>query len=217
LGDLAVTIFDSAKLLSNAISGDKEALGPLLDHFRPYLIVIAHRQLDERLRGRLDPMDVVQTTFLEAHRDFPSFRGTDINTLLAWLRNILHNNIETTHQRHLTALKRSAKRETNARIPSASPDGDPIVNWIPSESSSPSQRAMKDEAAASLAICLTQLPNTQSEAIRLRYLEGLSLRDIAIKLEKTEMAVAGLLKRGLKSLRSDLAAYQSSAEARSIS
>ncbi len=212
-----MTIFDSAKLLSNALAGEKEALGPLLDHFRPYLIVIAHRQLDERLKGRLDPMDVVQTTFLEAHRDFPSFRGNDINTLLAWLRNILHNNIETTHQRHLTALKRSAKRETSGRFQSSTSEGESIVNWIPSDSSSPSQRAMKGEAAASLAICLTHLPDTQSEAIRLRYLEGLSLRDIANKMEKTEMAVAGLLKRGLKSLRSDLAEYQSSVEVRQIS
>ncbi len=212
-----MTIFDSAKLLALAQSGDKEALGPLLDHFRPYLIVIAHRQLDERLKGRLDATDVVQTTFLEAHRDFPSFRGQDINTLLSWLRNILHNNIETTHQRHLVALKRSAKRETSARVKNASSELESIVNWIPSDSSSPSQRAMRDEAAASLAICLTQLPNTQSEALRLRYLEGLSLREIAEKMEKTEMAVAGLLKRGLKSLRMDLAAYQSSSETPHVS
>lgn len=212
-----MTIFDSAKLLALAQSGDKEALGPLLDHFRPYLIVIAHRQLDERLKGRLDATDVVQTTFLEAHRDFPNFRGEDINTLLSWLRNILRNNIETTHQRHLVALKRSAKRETHGTAQNSSSEAESIVNWIPSESSSPSQRAMRDEAAASLAICLTQLPNTQSEAIRLRYLEGLSLRDIAAKMEKSEMAVAGLLKRGLKSLRIDLVAFQSSVEARQLS
>ncbi len=212
-----MTIFDSAKLLALAQSGDREALGPLLDHFRPYLIVIAHRQLDERLKGRLDATDVVQTTFLEAHRDFPNFRGQDINTLLSWLRNILHNNVETTHHRHLVALKRSAKRETSSRVQNASSEPEPIVNWIPSDSSSPSQRAMRDEAAASLAISLMQLPNTQSEAIRLRYLEGLSIRDIAQKMEKTEMAVAGLLKRGLKSLRMDLAAYHSSIEAKPVS
>ncbi len=212
-----MTIFDSDRLLALALSGDREALGPLLDHFRPYLIVIAHRQLDDRLKGRLDATDVVQTTFLEAHRDFPNFRGQDINTLLSWLRNILHNNIETTHQRHLVALKRSAKRETTGRSQSASSEQESIVNWIASDSSSPSQRAMRDEAAASLAICLTQLPNTQSEAIRLRYLEGLSLRDIAEKMSKTEMAVAGLLKRGLKALRTDLAAYQSSVEVRQVS
>ena len=191
-------------------------MGQLFDHFRPYLIVIAHRQLDERLKGRLDAVDVVQTTFLEAHRDFPNFRGQDINTLLAWLRNILHNNVETTHQRHLVALKRSAKRESTGLVQDSSSQPAAIDNWLQSESSSPSQRAMRDEAAASLAICLTQLPDTQSEAIRLRYLEGLSLREIASKMEKSEMAVAGLLKRGLKSLRSDLATYQSSREVRHL-
>ena len=209
-----MTIFDSTKLLALAQNGDSEAMGKLFDHFRPYLLVITQRQLDERLKGRLDPNDVVQTTFLEAHRDFHAFRGQDINTLLAWLRNILHNNVETVHQRHLVALKRSAKRETRGQIQDS--DGKPVAleKLLQADSSSPSQRAMRDEAAVSLAICMNQLPDTQSEAIRLRYLEGLSLREISIKMDKSEMAVAGLLKRGLKSLRADLATYQSSSQLR---
>jgi RNA polymerase sigma-70 factor (ECF subfamily) len=63
---------------------------------------------------------------------------------------------------------------------------------------------MRDEVAASLAISLKRLPETQAEAIRLRYLEGCSLRDIAERMNKSELAVAGLLKRGLRSLRDEL-------------
>jgi RNA polymerase sigma-70 factor (ECF subfamily) len=48
---------------------------------------------------------------------------------------------------------------------------------------------------------MDQLPETQREALRLRYVEGLSLKEIAEKMDKTEMAAAGLLKRGLQSLR----------------
>lgn len=205
-----MNIFHTSKLLEAALAGDTEAVGKLLDHFKPYLIVIAQRQLDERLRGRMDPSDVVQTTFLEAHQDFGKFQGKEINTFLSWLRNILHNNIETAHQKHLGARKRSAKLETSGQKPIGSDDGRSLMDILPSESSSPSQRVMRDEAAASLAECLLKLPETQAEAIRLRYLEGWSLKNISERMEKSEMAVAGLLKRGLKSLRSDLAGLLSS-------
>jgi RNA polymerase sigma-70 factor, ECF subfamily len=205
-----VTIFNATKLLERALTGDQQATGALLENFRPYLHVIAQRQLDERVQRRLDPSDIVQTTFLEAHRDFQQFQGRDINSFLAWLRNILRHNVETEHQTHLTAQKRSAKLEVAATASGDGSSAGPLVNRLASESSTPSQRMMRDEAAAQLASSMFKLPETQAEAIRLRYLEGQSLRYIAQCMEKTELAVAGLLKRGLKALRSEMADSQSS-------
>jgi RNA polymerase sigma-70 factor (ECF subfamily) len=60
---------------------------------------------------------------------------------------------------------------------------------------------MRDEAAVVLASCLDKIPETQREAIRMRYLEGMSLKSISDRTGKSEMAVAGLLKRGLRALR----------------
>ncbi len=142
---------------------------------------------------------------MEAHRDFGAFRGDCVASLLAWLRNMLRNNVATIHQRHLFAQRRAASREVDVVVPTAS-SSNPLglEGLIPSETTSPSQRMMRDEAAARLAICLERLPETQAEAIRLRYLEGMSLKEIAQRMGKTEMAVAGLLKRGLCSLRLDL-------------
>ena len=69
---------------------------------------------------------------------------------------------------------------------------------------------MKSEAAAVLALCLEKIPDTQREAIRMRYLEGMSLKNISDRMGKSEMAVAGLLKRGLQGLREAMQALQSS-------
>ncbi len=77
------------ELLDQAMQGNAEALGTLLENYRAYLTVLAQRYLDPRLNGRLDPADVVQITFLEAQRDLASFRGHQIEELLGWLRNIL--------------------------------------------------------------------------------------------------------------------------------
>lgn len=186
------------RLLDAALAGNAEALGELLEHYRAYLTVLAQRYLDNRLRGRLDAADVVQVTFLEAQRDLPSFRGHQIEELLGWLRHILRNNVSSAHQKHIFTQKRSAGREVSNSPTDSRPA---ITDMAPAETTSPSQRLMRDEAAVYLANCLDELPATQREALRLRYVEGCSLREIATHMQKSEMAVAGLLKRGLKALR----------------
>lgn len=203
-------LFDSQDKLVAAKQGDENARGELLNRFRPYLNVIAQRMLDDRIQGRMDFSDVVQATFLEASRDFHSFRGDTVESFLAWLRNILKNNISTAHQEHLATQKRSARREVSM----ASPAGDngsefQLANMLPAETSTPSQRLMRDEAAVVLANCMEQIPDTQRDAIRMRYLEGMSLKEISQKMDKSEMAVAGLLKRGLQGLRDEMRAIQS--------
>jgi RNA polymerase sigma-70 factor (ECF subfamily) len=197
-------VLDTNDLLRQSLAGDRDALGRLLEKYKPYLTALAKRYLDNRVYGRLDAGDVVQITYLEATRDFESFRGTEIASLLAWLRHILRNNVSTAHQRHLATQKRSANFEVRGNVTNSSGNLLPLVNVLPSETSSPSQRVMRDEAAASLAEAMLKLPETQSEALRLRYLEGLPLTEIAERLEKSTDAVAGLLKRGLRSLRQDL-------------
>lgn len=186
------------ELLDQALAGNADSLGELLEHYRAYLTVLAQRYLDNRLRGRLDAADVVQVTFLEAQRDLPSFRGHQIEELLGWLRHILRNNVSSAHQKHIYTQKRSAGREVSNSPTDSRPA---ITDLAPSETTSPSQRMMRDEAAVYLANCLEELPETQREALRLRYVEGASLKDIAEAMNKSEMAVAGLLKRGLQSLR----------------
>jgi RNA polymerase sigma-70 factor (ECF subfamily) len=203
-------VFDSRLKLDAAKRGDLQSKGELLDRFRPYLNVIAQRLLDERLQGRMDFGDVVQATYLEASRDFHQFRGESIESFLAWLRNILRNNIATAHQEHLATQKRSAKREVNIRKGGASGASSMEMEYlVPSDASTPSQRLMRSEAAAILAACLEQLPETQRDAIRMRYLEGMSLKEISDRMKKSEMAVAGLLKRGLQGLRVEMQAFRS--------
>ena len=195
------------QLLDSAIAGDANAFGELLEDYRAYLTVLAKRYLDNRVRGRVDEADIVQVTFMEAQRDLPAFRGQAIEELLGWLRHILRNNVSSAHQKHLYTQKRSAGLEV-ANSPMDS--GPALTDLAPSETTSPSQRVMRDEASVYLANCLEDLPETQREALRLRYVEGCSLKEIATQMQKTEMAAAGLLKRGLQALRNKMMSDSSS-------
>ncbi len=188
----------TTELVSKAKAGNPEVLGRLLEQYRGYLLMLAHRYLDDRLRRRIDPADIVQHTYLEAQRDLPAFRGDTPAEFAAWIRNILKHNVATAVARHVSAQKRSIGREVNVGNDSAG------VNWfaqMPGSISSPSKRVIREETAMAMLEALSRLPETQAEAIRLRYMEGMPLAEICERMGKSEMATAGLLKRGLRKLR----------------
>lgn len=191
------------ELLVLARDGDREAWGLLLERYRPYLRFLAQRRLDPQLAARVDASDVVQQTFLEAQRDLPKFRGEVENEFVAWMRRILEHNVAETVQAHLAAKKRSAKRERS--LDDSRNGGRAMRHDVASEQSSPSQRAMRGEAAILLARAVAELPPDQCEAVRLRHFEGFSLKQLAEHFQRSEVAVAGLLKRGLRGLRKQLA------------
>ncbi len=197
-GDLSST----TALVIASKQGSNEALGSLLLRYRGFLLMLAHRYLSDQLRRRIDPADVVQVTFLEAKRDLGSFRGESPAEFAGWLRGMLKNNVASALSHHVMTQKRSTKKEVHAQADNAGTGS--RENWIaqlPGGKTSPSGVAVREEAVLAMMEALHQLPETQAEAIRLRYMEGLPLKEIVERMGKSDTAVAGLLKRGLQKLR----------------
>ena len=67
---------------------DGDASVPSLEAFRNYLELLARARMDPRLRGKLDPADLVQQALLRAVEARDRFRGDDAGRA-AWLRTIL--------------------------------------------------------------------------------------------------------------------------------
>jgi RNA polymerase sigma-70 factor (ECF subfamily) len=147
----------------------------------------------------VDPSDVVQESCLEFHRDFHMFRGAQEAELLAWLRRIVQRNVSNTIRRHVHVAKRSVRKECS--LADSCTMGVTLEQRLPADQSSPSKRIQREEALELLEGALEDLPHDQSEAVRFRYIEGWSLAQLANHFERSEMAVAGLLKRGLQALR----------------
>src|SRR5476651_1941264 len=90
--DFSVEIGASSEpetLLAQAKKGDDAALGQLLELYRAYLALLARLQIGTRLQVKADAEDLVQETFLKAHRDFAQFRGSSEKEWVGWLRQIL--------------------------------------------------------------------------------------------------------------------------------
>ena len=73
--------------------------------------------------------------------------------------------------------------------------------WLAAVQSSPSQHAVKAEELLRMADALSQLPEPQRDAIVLHHLQGRPLAEVAEAMQRTTAAVAGLLHRGLKAMR----------------
>jgi RNA polymerase sigma-70 factor (ECF subfamily) len=76
-------------LIEAARRGDGAARGELVELFRDYLWLVARSLTGSSLRIEFDPSDLVQETFLNAHRNFVQFAGNTERELVAWLRQIL--------------------------------------------------------------------------------------------------------------------------------
>ncbi|NUQ64068.1 MAG: sigma-70 family RNA polymerase sigma factor [Pirellulales bacterium] len=189
----------SIRELIEQARADPAALGDLLERYRSYLLLISRQQINPKIAMRSSPSDIVQESFAEAYRGFERFTGSAEPEFSAWLGRIHQHNLDDAARKHLLAKRRDAAQEK----PLYSRDGSASFTWreIAADQQTPSDRVIAGEKALRLAEMLTSLPDAQREAVRMRHLEGLTLAEIAEGMERSLEAVAGLLKRGLKTLR----------------
>jgi RNA polymerase sigma-70 factor (ECF subfamily) len=172
------------------------------ESFRPALMLLARSQLGLRFRRVLDDSDIVQQSLLEAHNNRSGFRGTSSAECFAWLRKILTNTI-LDHVRRYTREKRNVELEVSLE---QTIRGSALraEQWLMDRHSSPGERAERNEQLRQLAVALMKLPEAQREAIELFHLQGCELKDVARRMNRTGPAVAGLIHRGLRQLRTTI-------------
>jgi RNA polymerase sigma-70 factor (ECF subfamily) len=174
-------------------------IGQLLEPFRAYLRVLAQVHLDARLRGKLDPSDVVQQTMLRACAGFDDLRGHEPSLVAAWLRKVLARTLADA-VRDLERAKRDIGRERSLQA-AVDQSASALEAWLVADQSSPSEKAEKNEQLVRLADALCHLPDDTREAVVLKHCRDWTLAQIADQLGRTPAAVASLLHRGLKQLR----------------
>jgi len=197
----AVPVPEQLLVLARAGSGD--ALGQLLELYRSYLTLLARLQISRRLQGKVDAADLVQETFLKAHRHFVQFCGMTESELVSWLRQILATTLANLVRHYYSAQRRDVRleRELAADLDQSSRVLD---GGLLAKQSSPSQRAARREQAVVLADALGQLQEDYREVVILRQLQGLSFPEVARHMGRTVDSVKKLWARALAQLRDSL-------------
>jgi RNA polymerase sigma-70 factor (ECF subfamily) len=200
LDEEPVMMVNPEQMIQEARAGAGAVLGPLLDLYRNYLRLLARFEIGRRLQGKLDASDLVQETFLEAHRHFARFQGTSEPQLVSWLRQILAAKVANLLRHYLGTQGRDVRLERELAVELDNSSRKLDVKLI-APLSSPSQQAARREQAVLLADALERLPADYREAIVLRHLEGRSFPDIAERMGRSVDSVQKLWLRGLARLR----------------
>ena len=164
---------------------------------------LARLHIGPRLQGKIDAADLVQDTFLEAHRHFGKFRGTVEAELVCWLRQILAGLLGNLVQRYFGTQRRNVplERELADALDKSSRALD--QNLV-ARQSTPSQRVARREQAVLLANALGQLPDDYREVLILHHLEELTFPEVASRMGRTVDSVKNVWARALTQLRRSL-------------
>jgi RNA polymerase sigma-70 factor (ECF subfamily) len=186
-------------LLSRLRQGDAAAWRNVEWTFRQRLRALAAGTLPTEIACRADASDMVQQTFAEASQSFDVFEGGSLAELYVWLAAILNHNVSDAVRQHLLAERRSVRAE--CRVDDSSRGGTGWNAICAADQTSPSMAASRDESKVRLLSAVAGLPARQSQAVRMRHLEGRSLQEIAAELDCTVPAAAAVIARGLRALR----------------
>jgi RNA polymerase sigma-70 factor (ECF subfamily) len=174
-----------AELLRRAGAGEADALADAFEQYRPRLRRVVDMRMDQRLRARIDPSDIVQETFLDvAGRLDDYFKDQKKGQMpfYLWVRFLAVQRLQAAYRRHLGTKKRKADCE----VPlggAASPGAATCAGWLAEQlvanCTSPSEAAIRAERRQHVAEAVDQLDPVDREVLALRHFEELSNNEVA--------------------------------------
>lgn len=170
---------EMAKIVEQAIAGDREAFGLIYEeYFTP-----VYRYILFRVHSREDADELTQEVFLKALAAFARYEAKRENPL-PYFYTIAKNAI----------IDRGKKQKAVAM------EGEMLMQ-VPDDGERTDDAAHRREELAALRRSLQELPDDQREALELRFMGNLSGRDVARLMGKSEEAVRQLQSRGLRALK----------------
>jgi RNA polymerase sigma-70 factor (ECF subfamily) len=179
---------DTDELLRRSAAGEGAARQELLARHRGRLRHMIGVRLDRRLLARLDPSDVVQEVLMEANDKVNDYLRDRPLPFYPWLRQIAWQRLLKIHQHH-HARKRRVTREELPVLQLPDDSVAHLAERLATSGTSPSRHALREEVRLRVRQALGRLNERDREVLALRYLEQMSLAEIAAVLGTTEGAV----------------------------
>lgn len=151
------------------------------------------RHASLRLPDHERALELVQDSFVRAWEYV--VKGEEVREYRAFLYRILKNLIIDEYRKHKTTSLESMMEAE---------DGSLLEARIPQDETNTLESAMERLDGAAALATVAELPEVYREVLLLRYVDGLSPKEIAVRLEVSENVVSVRLHRGLKKLHDKL-------------
>lgn len=177
------------------LAGNEEAFRQLFDDFFPKLYRYALARLDG---NRLEARELVQLTFCRAFENLDSYRGE--SSLYAWFCGICRNAIIDFARQHRREIERAPLLEEDATIQG-------LLDALSApESDQPERSAWRAERSRLIQAVLDCLPGRYGDVLEWKYLDGLSVLEIAERLAVGPKAAESYLTRARSAFREAMVA-----------
>ena len=182
-----LTYREDKALVRRVVRGDERAFREFFDHYYPRVYRFCTRRLDDPAAE-----DVAQIVMIQATRKLASYRGEA--ALFTWLGQIARNEISSHYRsnarhRHLVAL--DDNEQVRAEVESLA--ADPLLN--------PDDQAHQSQRQAMVALILDHLPGQYGNVLEWKYMEGLSVAEIAERMDTSATAIQSMLARARKAFQ----------------
>jgi RNA polymerase sigma-70 factor (ECF subfamily) len=198
---------DEQARLQRAAAGDQAAWAAILAPHRDRLRRMVALRLDHRLKGRIDPSDIIQDALLQAAQSLPRYLNQPERPFFLWLRWLTGMTLQSLHRRHLGIQARDAGREVHLLdrpVPQASSAA--LAAQLLGRDTRPSVAAIRAERQQRLQEALNSMDPVDREVLVLRHFEELTSAEVARELGIQESAASKRYIRALRKLKDVLAA-----------
>jgi RNA polymerase sigma-70 factor (ECF subfamily) len=182
------------ELVRRMLAGDENAFDEFFADYFPRLFRFAVL----RLRDPDAAEDIVQTSLIAGVRHLGSWRGEA--TLFTWLCTIC--------RREISAWEKRTSRAATVSLAEDDPGLRAALESIGAAAEAPDAGLERADTGRIVQLVLDHLPPRYSRALEWKYLEDLSVDDIAARLRCTPKAAESLLTRAREAFRDAFAAVQ---------
>jgi len=184
---------DEAPLIQRFRDGDEDALKTLFQRHAVALQARARRWLGARMGRRMSAADLLQDAWLVAYRRRAEYEDRGPGSLRAWLLGIVDHKAREALRRHDAAMRAAGREVTRGERP--------VTAAFRADGASPSAVAAVAEQLERVRRAMETLPSDHRAVLRLGLEAGLSLREVAERMDRSYDATKKLYWRALCKLR----------------
>lgn len=154
------------------------AVAELFSQYRDQLEQMIGFRMDPRLRGRIDPADVLQEAWLHIAERVDSYLKKPDVSFYVWMRQLTYQSLIDQHRHHFRN-KRGLGQEVGQKKKSYNATTYSIVGHLVGHATTPGRAFEREEEKEQLHVALESMEEVDREVLALRHFESLPNKQVA--------------------------------------